>query len=86
VLDQPMVAVDRQVDDLLELRHRVPDRSCVGSRFGYLGGWQFESAPRRNKVPDAFLAAAMEQGATSISSDRAFAGVPGLRWMHPLGH
>jgi toxin-antitoxin system PIN domain toxin len=40
---------------------------------------------RGNKVPDAYLAAAaMEQGATWISSDRAFAGVPGLRWMPPL--
>jgi toxin-antitoxin system PIN domain toxin len=38
-----------------------------------------------NKVPDAFLAAiAIEQGATWISADRAFAGFPGLRWEHPL--
>ncbi len=40
---------------------------------------------RGNKVPDAFLAAiAIEQGATRVSADRGFAGVPGLRWIHPL--
>lgn len=40
---------------------------------------------RGNKVPDAFLAAiAMEQGATWISTDRGFAGFPGLRSIHPL--
>lgn len=39
-----------------------------------------------NQVPDAFLAAiAIEQGAGWISSDRVFAGFPGLRWSHPLG-
>jgi toxin-antitoxin system PIN domain toxin len=38
-----------------------------------------------NRIPDAFLAAiAIEQGATWISADRAFAGFPGLRWVHPL--
>jgi toxin-antitoxin system PIN domain toxin len=38
-----------------------------------------------NTVPDLFLAAmAIEQGATWVSSDRGFAGVPGLRWVHPL--
>lgn len=38
-----------------------------------------------NVVPDAFLAAmAIEQGATWVSADRGFAGVPGLRWAHPL--
>ena len=40
---------------------------------------------RGNAVPDAFLAAiAIEQGATWVSTDRGFAGVPGLRWVHPL--
>jgi hypothetical protein len=40
---------------------------------------------RGNQVPDAFLAAiAIEQGATWVSSDRGFAGFPGLRWAHPL--
>lgn len=40
---------------------------------------------RGNLVPDAFLAAiAIEQGATWVSSDRSFAGFPGLRWVHPL--
>lgn len=37
-----------------------------------------------NRVPDAFLAAlAIEHGATWVSADRAFAGVPGLTWRHP---
>lgn len=40
---------------------------------------------RGNAVPDAFLAAmAIEQGATWVSTNRGFAGVPGLRWVHPL--
>ena len=40
---------------------------------------------RGNTVPDALLAAlAIEQGATWVSADRAFAGYPGLRWTHPL--
>lgn len=38
-----------------------------------------------NAVADAYLAAiAIEQGATWLSADRWFAGVPGLRWVHPL--
>jgi toxin-antitoxin system PIN domain toxin len=38
-----------------------------------------------NVVPDAFLAAvAIENGASWISADRAFAGFPGLRWRHPV--
>jgi len=38
-----------------------------------------------NTIPDLFLAAmAIEQGATWVSADRGFAGVPGLRWIHPL--
>ncbi len=44
-----------------------------------------ELGARGNTVPDAFLAAiAVEQGATWVSADRGFAGVPGLRWVHPL--
>jgi toxin-antitoxin system PIN domain toxin len=39
-----------------------------------------------NTVPDLFLAAiAIEQGAGWVSADRRFAGVPGLRWVDPLG-
>lgn len=38
-----------------------------------------------NTIPDVFLAAmAIEHGATWVSADRGFAGVPGLRWIHPL--
>jgi len=40
---------------------------------------------RANVVPDAFHAAlAIEHGATWLTTDRAFARFPGLRWQHPL--
>lgn len=40
---------------------------------------------RANVVPDAYLAAlAVEHGATWLTTDRAFARFPGLRWRHPL--
>ena len=42
---------------------------------------------RGNLIPDASLAAlAIEQGATWVSADRVFAGIPGLRWRHPLSN
>ncbi len=40
---------------------------------------------RANVVPDAYLAAlAVEHGAMWLTTDRAFARFPGLRWRHPL--
>jgi len=40
---------------------------------------------RANVVPDAYLAAlAVEHGATWLTTDRAFARFPGLRWRRPL--
>ena len=40
---------------------------------------------RGNVVPDAYHAAlAIEHGATWLTTDRAFARFPGLRWQHPL--
>lgn len=41
--------------------------------------------PRGNQIPDAYLAAlALENGATWVSADRAFAAFPGLRLLNPL--
>jgi hypothetical protein len=74
--------------DFLEVLHASPAVVPVmpGDRH-----WQiFTDLCRRldargNLVPDAFLAAiAIEQGATWVSTDRGFAGFPGLHWLHPL--
>ena len=43
-----------------------------------------ESEARGNLIPDAYLAAlAIESGSDWISTDRAFAKFPGLRWQEP---
>ncbi|HYB37743.1 MAG TPA: type II toxin-antitoxin system VapC family toxin [Mycobacterium sp.] len=45
-----------------------------------------EVGARANTVPDAYHAAlAIENGATWITTDRAFARFPGLRWRRPIG-
>lgn len=45
-----------------------------------------QSDAKGKSVPDAYLAAlAIEHGCEFISTDRAFARFPGLRWRHPLG-
>ncbi len=44
-----------------------------------------QTGARGNAVPDAFLAAlAIESGTEWMTTDRAFARFPGLRWKHPL--
>lgn len=44
-----------------------------------------EVGARANTVPDAYHAAlAIENGATWITTDRAFARFPGLRWRSPF--
>ena len=44
-----------------------------------------EVGARANTVPDAYHAAlAIENGATWITTDRAFAQFPGLRWREPF--
>lgn len=74
--------------DFLEELHRSPavTRIVPGRRH-----WQLftelctQVDATGNRVPDMFLAAlAIEQGATWVSADRGFAGIPGLRWKHPL--
>ena len=45
-----------------------------------------DTGARANAVPDAYHAAlAIENGATWITTDRAFARFPGLRWRTPFG-
>lgn len=44
-----------------------------------------EAGAQGNLVPDAWLAAlAIESGCEFITTDRDYAGFPGLRWQHPL--
>ncbi|WP_375482506.1 PIN domain-containing protein [uncultured Mycobacterium sp.] len=64
------------------------DRYRITARATTLGHFRFavhRSRGEANTVPDAYHAAlAIENGATWITTDRAFARFPGLRWRGPF--